>query len=283
MSRALCLVAAIVILLLSTSAPVGAWRAVPRFVPSDLDPTTEMLLAATTDGLPSEFAVVGVMRWALQPSPEPLIMPPQGGPVMVLVERGHITAAQDSTETRLAAGEMFVPSDDAQEVFFQVRGAEDASILIVAFQTARFGTACFWGSNPLSHTQQVLILTPAHALPGGSVRLRLERLTVPPGSSLPAHEASPLMWTSVGDGVLGMTLQGQMPYLWVPGHERTLYPTQPWPQIPDPIINPLVNGGTQMTLRNAGDNPLVLYRLTLTPSAGGAAPPVSPLGGAPLF
>jgi len=267
MFRISLLASVMVVLFLSMSASVGAWHAGPRLFPSDLNPTAETLLDAMTEGVPDAFAIVGVMRWALQPGPEPLIMPPHGGPVVVMVERGQLTATQDGVETLLAAGELYAPGDRTEEVFLQVRGAKEASILVVGFQELGFSTACFWGSNALVHSQQVLILSPAHALPAGLVRLRLERLTVPPGSSLPALEVSPFIWTSVGDGVLGMTLQGQMPFLWERGQERTLYPRQAWPQIPDPSINPLLSGGTQMTLRNAGERPLVLYRLTLTPGA----------------
>jgi hypothetical protein len=112
MSRASSLAAVIVVLFLSTSPPVGAWPAVPRFLPSDLDPTMETLLDAMPDGIPSDFAVVSVMRWTLQPSPRPLIVPPHGGPLFVVVERGQLTATQHGVETRLAAGEMFAPGDD---------------------------------------------------------------------------------------------------------------------------------------------------------------------------
>jgi hypothetical protein len=283
MSRASFLVAVIVALFLSTIAPAGAWPAVSRFLPGDLDPRTEILLDATTVGLPSEFAVVGVTRWALQPGPKPLIVPPHGGLVLVKVERGQLIATQHGVETRLLAGEIFAPDDDTREVILHVRGSDEAVIVVVGFQALGFTADCAWGSDTLIQIQQLLIRAPAHALPEESVRLHLERVTVPPGSALPPQEVSPLMWTSVGEGMLGMTLEGQMPFLWEPGQERTLYRGQAWPQIPDPIINPLMSGGTRMTLRNAGDDPLVLYRLTLTPSGGEIAPPASPLGGAPLF
>src|SRR5215204_4721555 len=134
MSRASCLAALIVVLVLSTSAPVAAQHAAPRFLPGDLDPTMETLLDATTDGLPSEFAVVGVKRWVLLPGPKPLIVPPHGGPLVVMVERGQLTATQHGVETRLAAGEMFAQGDETQEVILQVRGAEEAIIVVVGFQ-----------------------------------------------------------------------------------------------------------------------------------------------------
>ena len=277
------LVSIIVVLLLGSSAPVGAWPVVPRFLPGDLDPRTETLLDATTDGLPSEFAVASVMRWALQPSPKPLVMPPHGGPALLMVEHGHLTATQHGVETRLAAGEIFSPGDYTQEVVLQASGVGEASVFVVAFQALGFASACFWVSDPLVHTQDVLIQTPVDALAGRSGRVRFERLTLPPGTALPPLEASPLMWTSVGEGVLGLTLEGQLPYFWEPGQERTFRPGQPWPQIPDPIPNPLLSGRTRMMLRNAGDDPLVLFRLTLTASGGEMAPADSPPGGPPLF
>jgi hypothetical protein len=92
----------------------------------------------------------------------------------------------------------------------------------------------------------------------------LERLTLPLGSALPPQEASPFTWTEVGEGALGLTLEGeQLPFRWKSGAERTFRHGQYLPALqPD----------TRMTFRNAGDTPLVLYRLTLTPSdAGGSA------------
>jgi hypothetical protein len=114
-----------------------------------------------------------------------------------------------------------------------------------------------------------LISTSAEALPGGSARLLLERLTLPPGSALPPQEASPFTWTELGEGALGLTLEGeQLPFRWKSGAERTFRHGQ---------YLPALQPGTRMTFRNAGDTPLVLYRLTLTPSgAGGSAATPAP-------
>jgi hypothetical protein len=72
------------------------------------------------------------------------------------------------------------------------------------------------------------------------------------------------VWTEVGAGALGLTLEGEhLPFRWKSGTERTFRPGQSLPTL---------QPGTQMTLRNAGDDPLVLYRLTITPrGAEGAA------------
>jgi hypothetical protein len=59
-----------------------------------------------------------------------------------------------------------------------------------------------------------------------------------------------------------MTLEGErLPFRWKSGAERTFRYGQ---------YLPALQPGTRMTLRNAADDPLVLYRLTLTPIASNA-------------
>jgi hypothetical protein len=49
------------------------------------------------------------------------------------------------------------------------------------------------------------------------------------------------------------------------------------------MVNPLIAGGTRMTLRNASAvTTLVLYRLTLSPTAGDTPAAGMALGGTPL-
>ena len=60
---------------------------------------------------------------------------------------------------------------------------------------------------------------------------------------------------------MGMTLEGEtLPFRWKSGAERTFRSGQ---------YLPALRPGTRMTLRNAEDDPLVLYRLTLMPMGGG--------------
>jgi hypothetical protein len=61
-------------------------------------------------------------------------------------------------------------------------------------------------------------------------------------------------------------LEGErLPFRWKSGTERSFGVAQ---------IPPVFPAGTLVTLRNADDDPLVLYRLTLTPS-GAAGPPAA--------
>jgi hypothetical protein len=262
------------------SAPVAAWPTVSTMGPSTSIVRMERLLETTMPTLPTGFATIGVMRWTLRPSPRPLIVPPHDGPRFVLVEAGTLVAIEPGRQTPLTAGELFAPAGAEGEVALHVRGEEEAIVVVVGFQGPDV-TWCFWTENPLVHSLQVLLYTPADRLPGGSGRLLLERVTLPPGSRLPPYPANPYQWTSVGAGTLGLTLQGQMPFLWEAGRERRLGPGQSWPQIPTPIANPLMPSGTWMQVRNRGNGPLVLNRLTLAPSVGAVLPAASRGGGSP--
>ena len=80
---------------------------------------------------------------------------------------------------------------------------------------------------------------------------------MPPGSALPPEMARPFEWAAVGSGMLGLELEGEeLPPGWQFGEERSFHHGQSLPSVPPE---------TRMTFRNAGDDPLVLYRLTITP------------------
>jgi hypothetical protein len=229
--------------------------------PAPSEPTMETLLDTTSETLPTGHALIEVIQWTLQPGPTPLTLPAIDGVVIVVPESGEITATQSTSETRLVVGDPFVPAK--QEVAFRPAGASAATMISVVVDSAHEGHG-YWSTDPMAHDGQSVISTSADTLPGGAARLVVERLTLPPGSALPAHEASPLVWTGVGAGTLGLTLEGQhLPFRWKSGTERTFRAGQ---------FLPALQPGTVMTLRNAGDDALVLYRLTITPrGAEGAA------------
>lgn len=82
-----------------------------------------------------------------------------------------------------------------------------------------------------------------------------------------------MTWVGTGEGRIGVTLEGErLPFRWDPGEEREFAAGQ---------FLPFIAPGTEMTLRNAGDGPLVLYRLTLAPDAAAAGAAGTPLGGTP--
>lgn len=274
---------AMVALLLVLWVPVHAQDATPLATPQGADIHIETLLESTIEALPGERAIVALDRWRLRPSPTPLRMPALGGPMFMIVEAGTIIVTVGGAEQRIAAGEQLVVAGDAGGTF-RAAGTEEA-IAFRVFVVPSFaatggrvvgepGATSSWEYDPLVYSFDILLETSVEGLPGGSVRLVLEQLMVPPGSALPPQEASPLVWVAVGEGVLGLMLEGErLPFRWKSGAERKFRFAQ---------FLPPLQPGTRMTLRNAGDDPLVLYRLTLTPGAGEASAAGTPPHGTPV-
>ncbi len=226
----------------------------------------ETLFDLPVDALPSGWGSVAVVHWTLPPGSQPLRLPPQDGPSFVVVESGEATATEAGVAHRLGPGDVYFAADQEQEITIGVRGTEPVSLLQGFVTNARRDEV--W--VPGVHTFVLLLEGISEELPGGSGRLVLERLTVPRGETL-SLEATSLVWLDIGEGTLGLTLEGDaMPLNWTAGEEQTLQPVDGFPQ--------QIPAGTRMTLRNASDAPLVLYRMTLTPddasaSAAGAPRP----------
>jgi mannose-6-phosphate isomerase-like protein (cupin superfamily) len=221
---------------------------------------TETLFDVPVDDLPTGTGTAGVVRWTLEPGPQPLLFPAQTGPRFLVVESGEVTATEAGVEHRLGPGDVYFAADPEEVVAIHVSGPETVSLL--------------WGYVPNAereatrdleaHDYDWLIDGTYFALPGGSGRLVFEQLTLPPGSALPPLEARSLDWFEVGEGTLGVTLEGDdLPVGWPVGEER-MFRVGTTTTVPIPP-------GTRMTLRNAGEDPLILYRLTLTPDAAAAA------------
>jgi len=274
-----CLISCVMLILmlgaLLTVAPAAAWAdqtATPAATRGGSEPTTETLLEAPIDALPAGHSIVAVDRWRMQPSETALTMPALGGVVMITVEAGELTAAVAGSEQSLGPGHTFTAPADA-EVAFRLTGSDEATLFVV-YVVKGFADIGFWESDPIAHRADFLISTSTDALPEGATRLVLERVTLPPGSALPPQAAAPLVWTEVGEGALGLTLDGEgLPFRWDAGEERTFRPGQ---------YLPPVRPGTTMTMRNAGDAPLVLYRLTLTPHGDDASTAGTPMGSTPV-
>lgn len=224
--------------------------------PSAEPVVTETLVDAAVDGLPTGWGTVVLYSWELAPNSQPLVFPPAEGARFYLVESGAPTVTEAGVERRLAAGDVYVPTDPDAEVAF-LGGAEGATLLdgVVA------KTKPFVEQDQFNHRQEFLLEHVAFTLPGGSGRINLERLTLPPGSALPAREIGSLEWGDSFGGTTALTLEGSaLPAGWTAGEEQTVG------FLSEVAIAP----GTRMTLRNAGDEPLVLYRMTLTPDAAEA-------------
>jgi hypothetical protein len=103
-----------------------------------------------------------------------------------------------------------------------------------------------------------VIATSTTTMPAGPLNVLLEAVTVPQGATLPSFAMTELEWIGVQTGRPHLTIEGdRLPPGWQSGQER--------PATTMPILRP----GWTVTFRNGGDEPLVLWRLTV-------APPVNP-------
>jgi hypothetical protein len=209
----------------------------------------------------SGWTPVSLERWLFQPGDAGLIVPPLDGPQWVTADRGTLIAIVDGIAHPIKAGDsIIVPA--GRDLRVQNAGAVQATILrgVVAagFALEEFDRAAI--------TRRVELDTSAlEALPPGNTQIDLTRLTIPPGSTLPPEALGGLDWFGVVSGRLGLSLEGtRLPDGWRPGEERVFEAFAPLP---------LLSPGTRLTFRNAGDQPLILLRLTATPERASAAPP----------
>jgi hypothetical protein len=122
-------------------------------------------------------------------------------------------------------------------------------------------------SDPQGYAD-IFVISAATDLTTGSGRVTLERLILPPGTAMAPFAKTQFDWIGVAAGRVGVTLEGErLPFRWDPGEERAFGLFQSLPAIP---------AGTEMTLRNAGDEPLVLYHLTIAPSGAGGSGAATP-------
>ena len=239
-------------------------------------PSTETLLDTAVPALPEGRAPVAVDRWNLLPSPSQVTLPAIEGVALMTVDAGEVTVTAGGAEHRLEHGDILDVTN--QEISFGASGAEKAITYVVYItpelqsEAGQSHSRIWKDGDPLVHAMDFVIGAGAEDLPGGPGRLVLEQLSLLPGTTLPPQEASPLVWTEVGSGVMGLSLEGErLPFRWQPGSERTF-------RYGDYL--PYLVAGTRLTMRNAGETPLVLYRLTLTPDAR-AAPRATPTADTP--
>ena len=220
----------------------------------------ETLLDTEAPALPAGQEMIAIDRWRLTPSQAQLVLPAHEGAVEVIVDAGEVAVRVDGSERRLDAGQAIAVTN--REFALRAVGT-DRAIAYVVYVTPElvgFGANRLWISgDPLVHSSDKVISASVDDFPGGAARLILQEITLPPGSALPPSQASRLVAIQVGAGELGLTLDGdRLPYRWKPGTERRIFP---FGREPIPFLAP----GTTMLMRNAGDEPLVLYRFELIP------------------
>jgi hypothetical protein len=215
------------------------------------EPRFETLIDATVENPGAALAPIAVERWRFQPDGT-LSIDAIDGPQWIVAESGPFVATIDGAARTLAPGQgVVVPAGQGLEL--RNAGLSEA--------TALRGVAAA-GFSLEEHDRSLVAVetaldTDAHeSLPPGRSRLVFDRLTLPAGSSITTEPATGQDWTGIVSGQLGLTLDGDtMPPGWTAGVERELGPD-------DPI--PALVPGTNLTLRNLGEEPLVLLRLRVT-------------------
>jgi hypothetical protein len=244
------------LLLLTLVAGLLLLRVVrPQWAGPLSEPLVETLLDQTVEvgGTPGSWVPVAVERWTFQPGAATLASPALAGPQWVAADGGTLVATVGGVEQPLEPGSaLFVPA--GEEFALRNAGAgEAAAIRCVA--TAGFSFEEF--DRAVISRQTVLDTVATKALPAGASRVVFVRLTLPPGDALPPDATRELDWFGVVDGRLGLTLHGEtLPVGWKSGVEQ---------EVPALDRLPRLIPGTEVTLRNLGDEPLVVLRLTVLP------------------
>ena len=220
------------------------------------EPTAETLLDTTFADLPDGASSVFVEPWTFKAGANALAMPPFAGPRAVVASDGTFAVELDGEEHNLRPGESLVVPG-GQELVARNTGQSEATLLHIGV-TATYPQAVF---DTAFITYRYIIVTTGK-MPAGAARFVVERFTMAPGSSLPSFTLAANQWVGIGEGTVGVTLEGdRLPLNWESGEERDFAPD----------YFPAVAPGTDVTLRNAGDDQLVVYRLTITPGSAEAA------------
>ena len=231
------------------------------------DIVTETLLNEPGASLPRGLTAIGVLRCQVQPGGtigEPHLV----GSLLVAVRVGTVDVALSEGKRTITGGETLRGSTSAGYRLRNV-GKTAADITAVQILDAAKTTSATDGgfgldspdprrpNTSMSDPPDAGCITPITvetSLPLGPGWARLERLTMPLRATAPTLLATGADWVGVEAGRVGVTLEGgQLPLGWRAGEEREYGAGQPLPHFA---------AGTQVTLHNAGDEPLVLLRLT---------------------
>jgi mannose-6-phosphate isomerase-like protein (cupin superfamily) len=195
----------------------------------------------------------------------------QVGTSFYRVEQGTVKISHSGVEQVVRAGEQMSASMNGEWRLENV-GDDLARIVEADVNDALATTSVDASTNSKFSDPQgyadIFVISAATDLTTGSGRVTLERLTLPTGTAMAPFTKTQFDWIGVAAGRVGVTLEGErLPFRWDPGEERAFGLFKSLPTIPP---------GTEVTLRNAGDEPLVLYRLTIVPSSTGEAPAATP-------
>jgi hypothetical protein len=222
------------------------------------EPTTETFIDATVTGAADAWTPLTVEHWRFEEGESPLSIPPLDGPQWIVADGGGIVVTVGEATQTLAPGEgIVVPAGEALSLHNPGLGETSAYRGVAA---AGFSLEDY-DQNVIS--KETALNTEAHeAIPPGQSRIVFDRLTIPSGTLMTAEAATGQDWFDIASGQLGLTLIGDvLPPGWESGRERAL-------AADDPV--PILIPGTGVTMRNVGDDTLVLLRLRVSSQAGEA-------------
>lgn len=220
-------------------------------------PAVETLVDATVGSPSQNWTPVEVERWTFPPGAAMLTIPPLDGPQWIVAEDAGLTVTSGGVERALTPGAGIVVVA-GQDVVIRNRG--DAAVSALR-GVANAGFALEEYDRSVI-SKETALDTEAHlALLPGPSRIVFERITLAPRTTLLLEPASGQDWVDVSTGRLGLTLLGNgLPLNWQSGREREIAADE---------LLPALAPGTRVTLRNVGDEPLVLLRLRVLPAAAG--------------
>jgi hypothetical protein len=253
--------AAAAVLLLALVAGVAAARFVATertamVIEAPEPPAVDTLVDADVVSKADSWTSLTVERWTFQPGPAALTIAPLDGPQWIVAEAPGLVVTVDGAERNLVPGDGMVIVA-GQELALRNTGDATASALrglaSAAFSHEEFDRSAI--------ATEIALDTEAHeALPRGTSRIRFERLTLHAGTTLLIEPSTGQDWVGVAAGRLGLTLVGDgLPGNWQSGREREFAAGDKLPGLVP---------GTRVTLRNVGDDPLVLLRLRVMPPTG---------------
>lgn len=217
-------------------------------------PAVQTLLDTTIEGQAEGWTPLTIEHWTFQPGNAFLQISPLSGPQWVVSDAAPLMATIDGQEREIPAdsGLVVLPG---QALTVRNPGSEDRA-LIRGVAAAGFSLEEY---DRQRIVRQIALDSGAHeALPPGRSRLIFDRLLLQPGATLMIEPATGLDWIEVTSGSLGLTLSGpSLPENWRSGHERDIAAGESLPALAP---------GTRVTLRNVGDDPLVLLRLQVIPA-----------------
>jgi hypothetical protein len=223
-------------------------------------PAVETLVDAAVENPAASWTALVVERWTFPSGTSTLSIPPLDGPQWIVAEGWGLVVTRDGAEHRLStgggivipAGQGVVIANTGDRLTTALRGVADGGYALEDYDRAVI-------------TKEQALETEAHeALPPGISRIVFERFTLLAGTTLLLEPANGQDWLGVTSGRLGLTLLGDgLPLNWQAGREREILPDEPLPALVP---------GTRVTLRNIGEEPLVLLRLRVLPAAIGERP-----------